>query len=92
MGDIFCSLPVFNHAKFLSYTPVPALGKDKKKLAAARCRTSIRDVIKMLNWRYVASRCIRDFLEVFFFKFFSNMNEVLSGEQENESIIRVRMG
>ena len=27
-----------------------------------------------------------------FLKFFSNINEVLSGEQEKESIIRVRMG
>ena len=35
---------------------------------------------------------IQDFLEVFFKFFFSNINEVLSDEQEKESIILVRMG
>ena len=44
-----------------------------------------------LDPRHVASQRIQDYLEGFF-KFFSNINEVLSGEQEKESIIRVRMG
>ena len=37
------------------------------------------------------SQCTQDFLECFS-TFFSNINEVLSGEQEKESIIHVRMG
>ena len=39
----------------------------------------------------MASEHIQDYLEGFF-KFFSNSNEVLSREQEKESIIRLRMG
>ena len=54
-------------------------------------RMSICDVIVMLKWcHHVASQRIQDFPEVFV-KFF-NINEVLSGEQEKESIICVRTG
>ena len=69
---------------------IPALGKDKKEQPHAG-RTSIPDVIVMLKWlHHVASQHIQDFLEGFF-EFFP-IYEVLSGEQENESIIHVRMG
>ena len=71
--------------------PIPALGKDKKRTTARRqhaSRTSIRDVIVVLR-HHVPSQRICDFLEVFFMFFFQN--EVFSGEQEKESIIRVRM-
>ena len=67
---------------FLSHTPVAAIGKDKKQ--------PIRDVIIMLKLRHlVASQHIHDFWKSY--PRFSNINEVLSGEQEKESIIRVRM-
>ena len=66
---------------FLPHTPVPALGKDKKKEQPHAGRTSIRDVIVMLN------EVTMSHLSVFmiFWKSFSscfNINEVLSGEQE----------
>ena len=58
---------------FLSHTPVPALGKDKKNEQPHAGRTSIRDVIVMLKWRHhVASQRIQDYLEVFIM-FFSNI-------------------
>ena len=60
---------------FLSYIPVPALGKDKNRTSARRPhagRMSILDVIVMLKGRhYVASQQFQDFLEVFFI--FSNI-------------------
>ena len=71
------------------------LGKDKKRTAARlphAGRTSFRDVIAMIKWRHhVASQRIQDFLEAFFHVFQYKMS-VFSGEQEKESIIRVRMG
>ena len=52
---------------------------------------SIRDIMIMLKWRHhVASQRIQDFLETFFM-FFPILNVELSGEQEKESIIHVRM-
>ena len=75
---------------YLSHIPVPARRKDKKKRTAARRphagRTSIRDVIVMLQLRHhVAFQRIQTFLEVFFM-----FCEIFSGEQEKESIICVR--
>ena len=49
---IFLSPLNTNDGFYLSHTPVPALGKDKKRLAARRPhagRTSFHDVIVMLN-------------------------------------------
>ena len=52
----------------------------------------IFDVIVMIRLHlHVASQCIQDFLEVFF-HVFPIQNEVFSGEQEKESIIRVKTG
>ena len=52
---------------------------------------SIYDTIVTLKLcHHVTAQCIQDFLEAFLM--FSNKNEVFSGEQEKESIIRVRMG
>ena len=52
---IFLSPLNTNDGFYLSHTPIPALGKDKKKRTAARRphagRTSIRDVIVMFKWR-----------------------------------------
>ena len=71
---IFLSPLNTNDGFYLSHTTVPALGKDKKRIAARRLhagRTSIRDVIVMLKWRHhVPFQRIQDFLEVFFTFFF----------------------
>ena len=61
---------------FILHTPVPA--KNEQPHAGP---TSIRDVVRMLSWRHVASHRIQDFLEVFF-QVFSNINEVFSGEKK----------
>ena len=70
------------------HTPVPALWKDKKEQSHDG-GTWICDVIVMLKGRHhVTSQRIQDFQVVFFF----NINEVFSGEQEKESIFRMRIG
>ena len=72
---------------FLSRIPVPALGKDKKLLAACRPhagRTSIRDIIVMLKWRHHAAfQHIQDVLEVFFTFFQYKMRYLVVSEKKN---------
>ena len=70
---------------YLKY-PYQPVGKTRNKRPHAG-RTSVHDLIAILKLRlHVASQCIQDFLEALF------MFEVFSGEQEKESIIRMRMG
>ena len=64
---------------------VPTCGKHKNNQPHAGS-TSIRDVIVMLKCHmYVASQRIQELLDAF------NIKTVINGEQENESIILVRM-
>ena len=76
---------------YLTYAYQP-VGKIKNEMLHVG-RTSIRDVIVILkSCHHVASQGIQDFLEgSLIHVFFSNINEVFSGEQEKKSIIRVRM-
>ena len=71
------SVPTGHQWWILSHIPKPALGKDKKGIAARRPhagRTFIHDGIVMLKWRHhTASQRIQDFLEVFFMFFQDRM-------------------
>ena len=55
-------------------------------------RTSIRDAIVMLNDVTMSHHSVFRIFWKPFSVFFSNINEVLSGEQDKESIIVARMG
>ena len=69
---------------FLSHTPIPVLAKDKKQ-TATRWPHAIRDVIVILKWCHnVTFQRIQKFLEAFFK--FSNINDLLSGEQEKNPL------
>ena len=73
------------------------MGKIKKtnsRTFTAADRTSIRDVITILKSvrHHVASRRIRDFLEVFFMFFFQYKMLYLVVNKKKNSLFRVKVG
>ena len=73
----------------VSHTPIPAL-KIKKNSRTLATRQSVTSMLCLKDVTMSHLSVFRIFWKSF--SSFSNINEVFSGEQENEFIIRMRIG